>query len=95
MEQQLDTVCPLKLIRSSLSANEKESQEKKHVSSLRDLKVENAYHLWVHRIEHNTMFSWRCFRQQKPLGLVGASKHKELKSKMGQSSFPPSRYLKS
>ncbi|KAL6562736.1 hypothetical protein OROGR_003743 [Orobanche gracilis] len=42
--------------------------------------------LWDHRIKRKAAVSWHSFGRQEMLGLVGASDHKEFKSKTGTSS---------
>lgn len=44
--------------------------------------------LWAHRIKRKAALSWRSFRRQDTLGLVGAAEHNESKPKTDQGSLP-------
>ena len=44
--------------------------------------------LWAHRIKRKAALSWRSFRRQETLGLVGAAEHNESKPKTDQGSLP-------
>ncbi|KAL3528073.1 hypothetical protein ACH5RR_012729 [Cinchona calisaya] len=43
---------------------------------------------WAHRIKCKAMLSWKSFRQQETLELVGASEQNKSKPKMDQDSLP-------
>lgn len=43
--------------------------------------------LWAHRIKGKGALSWQSFRRQEILGLLGASEHKESKSKTDQGFY--------
>ncbi|KAH0855616.1 hypothetical protein HID58_004030 [Brassica napus] len=70
------------------SANETESERKKHVLSLQGPKVENDSIIWAHRIKGKAELSWQSFRRQDTLGLVGAAGHNKSKPKTDQGSLP-------
>ncbi|YP_004849339.1 ribosomal protein L2 (mitochondrion) [Cucumis sativus] len=44
--------------------------------------------LWAHRMKGKAALSWRSFRRQETLGLVGGAEHKESKAERDQGSLP-------